>query len=486
MVRRRQTRLLAAASCLLLAGCATAKASRRSFQPSPAAPASLTQWPQFGLDSQRLDATNASPGIDPANLRRLKRITVTLPGTVDSSPLVLGSVPVLGRNRTVVIATSTYGRTFAIEAQTGRVLWSYTPPDYSRYAATSQLTNASPLFVPGEPYVYAPDPDGKIRKLSLQTGREVGDGFPVTVTTDPQREKLSSALGAVGPYLLVTTGGYYGDIPPYQGHLVVIERASGRIVSVFNALCSNRRYLLNPYRCPYSDSAIWSRAGAVVLPGDREVAVVTGNGPYNARTAFGDSALLLSLPHLSLRGTFTPTGQAYLDREDLDLGSGGPAVLSGRELLLGGKDGLLRVVGVGRMRKRGLGGELQRLPTPGGAPLFTQPCVWHHNGRTKVFVADGAATAAYRLRAGRLQPLWENRIPGTSPIFAGSLLYVYNPSSGGINVYLPRSPQPLLTLPGRPGHFNSPAVAAGVIAEPEGNGNEHLLRGQLELFVVPR
>src|SRR5579875_708321 len=475
---------LAAAACLAV-GCASARANHPPFGRAAALAPQLLNWPQFGLNAQRLAATGASPGITAANLGGLREIEVHLAGTIDSSPLVLGAARVLGRTRTVVIATSTYGRTFAIEATTGRLLWTYTPPDYRSYAGTTQLTNASPLVVPGEPYVYAPDPDGRIRKLRLQDGSEVGGGFPVAVTRYHQREKLSSALNAVGPYLLATTGGFYGDIPPYQGHLVVIERRTGRIVAVFNTLCANRRALLYPPSCPASDSAIWSRAGAVVLPGGRQVVVVTGNGPYNGTTEFGDSALLLSLPKLRLLGSYTPTDQAHLAEADLDLGSGGPALLSAREVLLGGKDGLLRVVTLRRLHRRGLGGELQRLPTPGGAPLLSQPAVWHHGGSTTVFIADQAGTAAYRLVAGRLVKLWENGIPGTSPVFAGSLLYVPNPLAGGLNVYSPSSPSPLRTLPTGPGHFNSPAVADGVLAVPEGDGNDLRQSGGLRLFVAP-
>ena len=40
--------------------------------------------------------------------------------------------------------------------------------------------------------------------------------------------------------MLVTTGGYIGDTPPYQGHVVTISRATGRITGEWNSLCSNR------------------------------------------------------------------------------------------------------------------------------------------------------------------------------------------------------------------------------------------------------
>jgi hypothetical protein len=69
-------------------------------------------------------------------------------------------------------------------------------------------------------------------------------------------------------------------------------------------------------------------------------------------------------------------------------------------------------------------------------------------------------------------------------MMAGGLLYVYDPSGGGINVYEPGSPHPIATLAGSAGHWNSPIVCDGHIVEPEGNGNDHSLTGSLALFSV--
>ena len=135
-----------------------------------------------------------------------------------------------------------------------------------------------------------------------------------------------------------------------------------------------------------------------------------------------------------------------------------------------------------------LGGEVQRLPLPGGGELFTAPAVWtttggeHQSSHTTVFVGAEHGTAAYSLIGGRLHLVWENDNPGTSPVLAGGLLYVYDPSGGGIYVYRPRSAHPIAKLPGSPGHWNSPIVVDGHVVEPEGNANDHTLTGALELF----
>ena len=451
--------------------------------------AELTDWPEFGLDAQRYDATNRPTGITAADLSRLSAQRISLPGTVDSSPIYLHGVSVGGATRDVIVVTTTYGRTIAIDASTGKLLWTFTPPGYTRWAGSAQITNASPIADPDRRFVYAASPNGLIHKLSLSTGREDGAGaWPVSVTHDATREKLGSALNIDGPDVIATTSGYIGDTPVYQGHVALISRASGRLRAVFNTLCANRRRLIVPRTCSQSDSAILSRGGAVVEPGGRRLLVDTGNGNWNGRTDFGDSVLELTFPRLALRQAFTPTDQEKLNTEDIDLGSSAPALLGHNRVLVAGKDGIIRVLDLRRLdghapsTRESLGGEVQTLRTPGGGELFTAPAVWRQGSRTTVFVADEDGTSAYALRGGRLRPLWANSTPGTSPIVAGGLLYVYDPSAGGIEVYSPGSSSPIGKLAGSSGHWNSPIVVDGHVVEPEGDANEHELTGSLELF----
>ncbi len=463
--------------------------------PTPRAAAStaaLRDWPEFGLDPQRSDVTETSPGITTAQLGHLRRLHVSLPGTVDSSPIYLHGATVAGAAHDVALMTTTYGRTLAIDANSGRVLWTFTPPGYGGWAGSAQITTTSPLADPDRRFVYAASPNGLIHKLSLGSGAEAA-GWPVSVTRDATREKLAAALNLDGPYVIATTGGYLGDAPRYQGHVVLIDRASGRIAGVFNTLCANRRALIVPAACHSSDSAILSRAGAVVEPGGARILVATGNGPWNGSTDFGDSVLELTVPGLRLRQVFTPRNQAQLNASDGDLGSSAPALLGDGRAVVAGKDGIMRVLSLARLDgssptaggHRRLGGELQRLQVPGGAQLFSTPAVWRRSGRTTVFVADESGTAAYVMRHGVLFRAWQNGNPGTSPVMAGGLLYVYDPNGGGIDVYRPGSPRPLAKLPGSPGHWNSPIVVDGHVIEPEGNGNDHLQSGGLEILSVP-
>ncbi|MBS1879061.1 MAG: PQQ-binding-like beta-propeller repeat protein [Actinobacteria bacterium] len=461
--------------------------------PAGSAPTSgteLTAWPEFGLDPQRHNATNRPTGITAADLGHLRRRTVKLSGTIDSSPIYLHAV-VKGAEHAVIVVTSSYGRTFAIDADSGKPLWIFTPPGYAGWEGGAMITTTSPVADPGGRYVYAASPDGRVHKLSLATGREAGGAWPVSITRDPTREKMAAALNLDGPYVIAATGGYIGDAPVYQGHVVLISRGSGKVVAVYNSLCSNRHRIIVPRTCPQSASAVLSRGGAVVEPGGRRILFSTGNGNWNGKQNFGDSVIELTVPGLRRRQSFTPTNQSELDANDLDLGSSAPALLGGNRVLIAGKDGIMRVLDLARLDGHPpggparLGGEVQTLPTPGHDQLFTVPAVWHHGGKTTVFVADFSATAAYRLRGGRLHQLWETPTPGTSPIVAGGLVYVYEPEAGGIRVYSPSSSRPLAELPGSPGHWNSPIVVDGHIVEPEGDANDHSGSGTIDIFTAP-
>jgi hypothetical protein len=493
------TRLASAASaCLLIAACGSSAPAGVSTPtaaaaaiPVPARVATrrLLDWPEFGLNPQRTDTSEDTTAITSANVGHLRQMKLSLAGTVDSSPVYLHGVSVGGTPHNVVVVTTTYGKTLAIDADSGKTLWTFTPPGYDRWAGSAQITVSSPLAGPDRLWVYAASPNGLIHKLSLANGSEDRSGaWPVSVTHDATHEKLGAALNIDGPDLVVATSGYFGDAPPYQGHVILIDRTSGQIKAVFNTLCANRRALIVPSSCSASDSAILSRSGVVVEPGGGRLLLDTGNGPWNGSNNFGDSVLQLTFPGLKLRQAYTPANQDSLNSSDTDLGSSAPALLGENRIVLAGKDGIMRVLDLSRLdghppfSRHVLGGEVQKLQIPGGGQLFTAPAVWRRGGRTTMFVAGENGTGAYVMRRGKLYQAWQNGTPGTSPVMAGGLLYIYDPSAGGIYVYRPGSSRPVAKLPGASGHWNSPIVADGHVIEPEGNANDHSLNGTLEIF----
>jgi hypothetical protein len=444
-------------------------------------------WDRFGYDAARSNSGPASTGITAANVAKLTRRQVQLGGTADSSPIYLRGVKVAGRTRDVFFLTTSYGRAVAVDASSGRVVWRFTPQGYASWAGSERITNSSPIADPSRRYVYSASPDGKIHKLALASGREVrSGGWPVTITRLPEREKIGPPLNYSRGLVLAATGGYIGDAPPYQGHVVAIDGGSGRIVNVWNSLCSDRHELIDPSSCRQSDSAIWGRAAVVVEPGSGNLLVATGNAPFDGKRNWGDSVLRLTGDAHRLLQNWTPRNQAQLNATDLDLGSTAPALLGDGLALQGGKAAVLDVLDLARMNGRGgasakLGGQVQELPAPGGQDVFSAPAVWRHGTTTTVFVTTGAGTGAYRVSGRRLHPLWSNDHAGTSPVLAGGLLYVYDPG-GGLRVYRPSTGRVVTELQAGAGHWNSPVIAGGRIVLPEGNANDHQATGVIDLW----
>jgi hypothetical protein len=469
----------------MLAACGGGGAGRATNGVAAAQKALATSnqdWTRFGWDARRSNDDPGSTGITAANVGSLRPQQVRLPGTVDSSAIYLHGVTIGGAPHDAFFVTTTYGITLAIDAANGRILWRWTPPRYKSWAGTAQITTATPVADPSRRWIYAASPDGRIQKLTVASGHAV---WRRSITRLPSREKIASALNFADGHVIATTGGYVGDAPPYQGHVAILSARTGRLLHVWNSLCSSRHRLIAPASCGASDSAIWGRAGAVVVPGTGNLLVATGNGPWNGRTNWGDAVLVLS-PKAKLIGNYTPTNTDELNATDTDIGSTSPVYLTSKLVAQGGKDGHIRLLSLARLRgtRPHKGHEIQIAPTPSGQDLFTAPAVWRSGKRIWLIAADGGATQAWSLRAGRLHPVWRFGNAGTSPVVAGGLLWVYDPG-GGLRVYSLLSRDLVATLSTGSGHWNSPIVTDGRVALPEGDANDHSTSGVLDIWRLP-
>ena len=459
---------------LLAAGIASVMAARN-------APAQ--DWRMFGGDVQSSSANPGPTGIGAADVARLRHRSVRLDGVVDASAIYLHGVTVGGARHDVLFVTTTYGKTIALDADSGARLWEYTPSSYAQLAGTAQFTNSTPVADPNRQFIYAASPDGYIQKLAVDDGHRL---WRTAITELPQREKIASPLKFFRGHVIAVTSGYIGDAPPYQGHVAILDGGSGRLLQVWNSLCSDRAGLLQPESCPQSRAAIWGRAGAVIDPDDGDMFVATGNGHWNGSTDWGDAVIELNAGATRVLGNYTPANTAELNDLDLDLGSSSPVLLDAGLLAQGGKDGKIRLLSRAAIAgtRAHTGHELQIVGTPSGTDLFSQPAVWHPGGQTWLFAADGGGTAAWQLQHGLLHEQWRNGTGGTSPFEAAGLLFVYAPA-GGLNVYEALSGKRIVTLACGAGHWNSPIVLDGRIILPEGDANERATAGVLDIWSLP-
>ena len=218
-------------------------------------------WTQFGWDLASSSSSTGATRITPATIASLSRRQVKLDGIVDASAIYLHGVIVKGSSHDVFFVTTTYGKTIAVDANEGAILWEYTPPMYDSWAGTRQISNSTPVADPDRQHIYAAAPDGTVQKLTVSDGHAL---WTTPITLLPLREKIASPLKEFRGHIVAVTGGYIGDRSPYQGHVAILNSQNGKLLEVWNSLCSNRGGLIDPSSCPNSRSAIWGRAGVEV------------------------------------------------------------------------------------------------------------------------------------------------------------------------------------------------------------------------------
>ena len=469
-----------------------------SAGPAAGAAARGSDWTRFGVDPARSNVYRAPTGIRARDLAHLVRQDLTVPGTVDSSPLYLHDALIAGQTRDAFLASTTYGLAFALDADTGETLWTYTPPAYPNLVGTYQFQSSSPVVDPRRGVMYATSPDGLIHKLRVADGQEVLTGsWPRSITYDASHEKMSSSLNLFGRYVMATTAGY-GDHPPYVGHIALVDRRTGSLDHVFNTICPRSHRLILASTCKQGQNGgIWGRSGAIVIPGSHRLVVTVGNSKWNGRTNYGDTVIELSPDATRVLDTWTPRNQSAMNAFDLDLGATEPAIVRSPRGLFGvqgGKDGLLRLLDLNDLS--GNGGhpcacltDALRTYHPKAGGIFTTPAIWHHDGRIWVFLTTYGSTLAYTFTNAarpKLHHEWRYKVGGSSPVVAGGLLYVFDPLGGkGLSVYRPETGKLLARLPVAAGHWNSPIVAGGRIAVPTGSVNDKASSGNLTIFRKP-
>jgi hypothetical protein len=176
----------------------------------------------------------------------------------------------------------------------------------------------------------------RLHALDLTSGNEKFGG-PVTITAtvpgtgdgsvggnvsfNPQTEHQRSALSVSNGVVYIAWASHE-DKDPYHGWILGYNAATLARVKVLNASPDGSR------------TGIWMAGGAPAFDSTGNLYATTGNGTFDANQAlppngdYGDSVLKISTSAaLAVTDWFTPYNQAFLDTQDLDLGSSGVVVL---------------------------------------------------------------------------------------------------------------------------------------------------------------
>jgi hypothetical protein len=190
----------------------------------------------------------------------------------------------------------------------------------------------------------------KLHALDISTGAEKA-GSPVEIAasvpaTGGGSITFNPYLQLNRPGLLLLNGVVYlafgsqGDNGAYHGWVLGYSASTLQQVSVFNTTPDAVQ------------GAVWHGGGGLASDGSN-IYLSTGNGTFDLDHGgrdYGDSVLKLGAGALTVGDWFTPWNQSGLNMTDSDLGSGGPMLLPGTNLLVVcGKDGLLRLINTSSM-----------------------------------------------------------------------------------------------------------------------------------------
>jgi outer membrane protein assembly factor BamB len=294
-------------------------------------PAPASDWLTWGYDQERSGWNSAETTLSKENVsglvlqwsaqlpvapREIALSTLTAPLVVEGVTISQASP---GR-RTLVFVVGSDDTVFAIDADTGKIVWqkafpnTLTPPQTATWLC-SNTQNATPVIDKQKGTIYLNTSDGKLRALSLSTGDELM--MPADFVTPFARNWSLNLIDDV----------IYS--PTARGCGGAIANVSAMDVS--NPADWRRSRL---YTSGGRPAGAWGRGG--VVRGPKGIIAQTADGPYDpASGSYGETVLALAPKELRIVDSFTPSNWRYLNSRDLDLGSSGPVVFSfqGRTLV---------------------------------------------------------------------------------------------------------------------------------------------------------
>jgi hypothetical protein len=410
----------------------------------------LTGVTTYHNDLARDGVNSHEFALTPSNVRTAtfgKLFSYSVDGAIYAQPLWVANLTIGGAKRNVVIVATQHDSVYAFDADNPVALWHANLLD-SNHGGTAGETSVpsgpsgsgslvgsgfgdiapevgvtgtpvidpstNTLYVMSKSVIPAATPSffQRLHALDLKTGAEKFSGpVPISASVpgtapdanpsgqipfDPQNHNQRAGLALVNGVVYIAWAShedhdqYHGWIMGYSAS--TLAQAPGAVFNTTpNAVAT----------FSYSRGGIWMSGGAPAADSSNNLYLITGNGTYDGSTNFSDSVLKFSTATgLTLTDWFTPSDQSVLDMNDLDLGSGGAALLVDqttgpvRHLLIGGgkhgsgSDGQIYVLNrdlMGQFTNTD-GGVVQKFAL--NSTIFATPVFWQNT----LYVA-GAGTS---------------------------------------------------------------------------------------------
>jgi hypothetical protein len=397
--------------------------------------------PTSMYNNQRTSVNGNESILTPANVNTAnfgKLFSQAVDGQVYAQPLYVSNVSIGGSPHNVVYVATQHDSVYAFDADTNTAgnaqpLWhtSFLSPGVT--SVPSSATGCNDITpengIIGTPvidlatntiYVVAETLENsganfvkKLHALDIATGAEK-PGSPVNITatvTVPGQSAVTfnTKYQANRPGLLLYNGvvylgfGSHCDFSSYRGWILGYAYNGTGFSQVFV-------FSTEPSSMNGRQGGIWMGGQGLPMDSGSNLFVATGNGLFEPAVTppinFGDSIIRIDLAlGPTVQDYFTPSNQQSLDSADLDLGSGGMAILpdqggpNAHLLVHKGKDGVIRVVNRDGMGQFNATSNNIVQEISGTASLFSSPV--YFNG--KVYTcATGDVARAFTVTNGML------------------------------------------------------------------------------------
>ena len=413
------------------------------------AAAQAGSWPTFGSDPQRTGVAHGEEVINLSNVGKMKLLWSTKLNNASielnslTAPVTVSGATTPHGFKDIVVVAGASDNVFAIDADTGKVMWSHTfeiadkPHQQPHWLCPNSL-NATPTMDPRSRLVYVLATDGKLHTFNYISGDETAE--PIQFVP-PFAKAWSLNLYKNVLYTTTSQGCNGVKSAVYAMDLSKPDRPISKFVAG-----------------PTAGAGIWGRAGGAISSKTGLIYVETGDGPYDpASGKYADSFLAVSADG-KLADYYTPANRYHVTHKDLDMGNMSPVVFPFKnwELVAGsGKEGrlfLLDATNLGgpdhktplyrsdlltnaevQFEGRGFWGALASWQDDDGTRWLYAPALGPATPSTKFPVTYGAATSgsimAFKVveKAGKpvLEPAWQSRdmaIPDP-PVLANGVLF---------------------------------------------------------------
>jgi len=331
--------------------------------------ASATDIATAQIDSSRTMANSSEIYLTTSNVntgRFGKLFTRNVDGAIFAQPLYLQGEVASSRKVNLVYVVTAHDNVYAFDADNPSASVPVWSSNLGQYDMPSGWTTglgivSTPVIVrsTGTIYVVAATFEigsrvYRLHALDVLTGAEknggpvvisgsvagtAGDAVNGVITFNPNTHIQRTGLALSGNNVIIAFGPDR-DHPPYHGWVFSYRSDTLLQSGIFSDALNNV--------WDYGTGAgIWQSGRAPAVDASGGVYLETGNGDYDGELDFGESFLKVtaSAGGLALSDWFTPNAFAAMNAVDYDLGSTGPTLIPGTNLVFGGsKSGTIYVL----------------------------------------------------------------------------------------------------------------------------------------------